>query len=146
MPYKDPEAHRASMRRWYAKNAAKQKAAANAWRAKNAEVKRATDQRYGAENRTRLSARKLEWNRRNPERHRETNRKWADNHREELREIGRRSDFWRSADEHRIAYVSAWRERNPDKIIAYRAKARAAISEADWNRILAIVADVAEGD
>ncbi len=142
MPYKDPEARRESMRRWYAKNAEKQKAAASAWRASNPEKKRATNRQYGADNRERLSAQKLDWNRRNPERHRATNQKWADENREELRAIGRRSDFWRSGDEQRAEYVRAWRERNPTKIYEYRVRARvrvAGLSDDDWARIAEMV-------
>lgn len=136
------------MRRWYAKNAEKQKAAASVWRANNREKKRASDRRYRAGNRKRLSAYKLDWNRSNPERHRATNRKWADGNREDLRAIGRRSDFWRRGSQRRIAYVRAWRARNQTRLYEYRVRARlraAGLSDADW-ALVAESAGAAEGD
>ena len=145
MPYKDPEARRASMKRWYAKNAEKKKAATIAWRANNPEKKRVADRQYGADNRTRLSARKLDWNRRNPERHNATNQKWADANREDLRAIGRRSDFWRRGSDRRVEYVREWRARNPTRIYEYRVRA-SGLSEADWARIAEFAGKPTDGN
>src|SRR4051812_41948245 len=85
MPYKDPEKHKAAMRRWYAKNREREQTKRRNWHADNRERSRELGRDYYASHRESVIERNTAWKKDNLDKSREHARRSAHKRRASLR-------------------------------------------------------------